>query len=125
MEESPFERKQPMKVVTEIQYMDVEDNYLETRSLVDPLRFNFDEYNKVVTHIIRGRTFVNRKGERICLGVAPGVQELLGLPFDTIDDLQLQVDRYRNEAIDLCQKIFDISNTNFWGRLKFLFTKKI
>jgi hypothetical protein len=57
------------------------------------------------------------------------VQDFLELPFDhlkaTVESLDRVVIRYRDDNNKLRSKIREMSQANFWNRLKFLFSRKM
>ena len=51
----------------------------------------------LATDVIKGKVFKNVHGEEVCLGVAPHVQTILGLPFGAFSDLRTTIKRQTME----------------------------
>ena len=93
---------------------------------------------KVVSEIVRGTRIVTSTGKEICIGMSKQAHELLGLPFEIIDNQKGTIEIYYKEVLvlkrdaklslavgkRLRQKLDVFLGMNFWERLKFLFVKR-
>lgn len=125
-----------MIVVTGIEICHCErDSYEVHRLTEEPTSINMsnDVFRcpDIETEIIRGRLFVNARGEEVCLGASEDIQKALGIPMEAFDNLRKEVekatlkvfyleevkDEYRFELLALRKKYKTMS---FLNRLKFL-----
>lgn len=67
---------------------------------------------------VRGREFVNRRGERVCIGMTKKVGDILGLEYEYWE----RMDRNLGELRDRLSWLDDYLQTaSLWTRLKWLF----
>lgn len=78
---------------------------------------------------IHGRRFVDVRGNILVIGMTSEVQKTLGVPFDIMEGMGAEIERYRVERVHLISNInryqtciSKLGRTGFWKRLKFLFT---
>ena len=86
---------------------------------------NFPLEMKFKKEICYGRRFVNVKGEEVILGISKKAQDVLGLPFKHFESMQNQISELQEQHFNDSVFIKNIMMLNFWGRLKFAFTKII
>ena len=116
-----------MILIKNVEVLIVDGN--ETRiTKLDHIPCSTEEYQEQLkTHIeiVRGRKFVNCRGEEICLGIKRDVQDLLGLPFYEAERNTKIIGKQYEQINTMTSRIIGILNATLWQRIKFLFTKKI
>jgi len=87
---------------------------------------------EITTEMVRGRRFVNIRGEEVCIGMSKQVQQAIGLPFEVYDTMDNNITffRKRNQNLEsqnfnLLKRIEQHQSISFLGRVKFLFTRKV
>ena len=85
-----------------------------------------------VKEVIRGRVFINSRGEEVCLAMTREVQITIGLPFEAfenqgkqIEDLSAEVGRKRAQLVLSGLSLSMYEGAGFFQRLKYLFTRRI
>lgn len=78
---------------------------------------------------IQGRRFVDERGNILVIGMTSKVRKTLGIPFDCIENMGAEIERYQAERVRFISDInryqtciSKLGRTGFWRRLKFLFT---
>ncbi len=87
---------------------------------------------EITTEMVRGRRFVNIRGEEVCIGMSKQVQQAIGLPFEVYDVMENNITFFRKRNQNLESKNFSLlkriewhQTMGFLGRVKFLFTRKV
>lgn len=116
-----------MKLITNVEVIERDDDReLRIQKLCNPGLFFSPEHcaeeMKIETEIVRGRMFVNSRGERVCIGIKKNVQDLIGLPFEAFEAQQALIAREQRRVFNLENEIKGIKALKFWKRLKFLLT---
>ena len=123
-----------MKIITRIETIDVPGNECEYGFPKNPMMRSYGPgdvpaENSYKREFIHGRRFVDVRGNILVIGMTSEVQKTLGVPFDIMEGMGAEIERYRVERVHLISDInryqFCISKlgrTGFWKRLKFLFT---
>ena len=82
----------------------------------------------ISTEEVQGQEFINDNGERVVIGMTQVVQDAIGLPMETFENMNRtlrgqswDLKRAREQFEDLRQAL---ASMNFWGRLHFLFLGK-
>ena len=75
----------------------------------------------VVTELVKGRKFVNSRGQKVCIGMTSEVQQLVGLPFEAFDRMEKEVRELTLQRNRIYARLNRIEVLTFWRRLKFLF----
>ena len=85
-----------------------------------------DSYKR---EFIQGRRFVDGKGNILVIGMTSEVRKTLGIPFDAIENMGAEIERYQAERVRFIAHInryqtciSKLGRTGFLKRLKFLFT---
>lgn len=126
-----------MIVVTDIKYMVCQEDQLRIAYMekqpISVFGFNHEvEKINVTNEVIRGRYFVNNKGDEVCLSYKKDIQDLLGLPFEVFENLSNDIKILQGLNFKITKekdkeeaKLKTFLNMSFWDRLKFLFTGKV
>ncbi len=84
---------------------------------------------KIYRELVRGRVFVNRNKQKVCIGMTNEAGEILGLEYEAWENMNRSLDAVRHEVSDLRTKLSQaqttltrIHNGSWWVRLKWLFT---
>ena len=106
----------------------------------------FAEDKMITTEEIKGRQFVNERGETVVIGWNKDTQDVLGLPFRVFEEygnrideqarliehlreknhrLEGKVHEYVAYSTEKTRKINAVRGMTFWQRLKFLFTREL
>ncbi len=86
---------------------------------------NFPLDLEIKKEICYGRRFTNQNGEEVLLGISKKAQDILGLPFEQFERMSKKISELEELHYNDCIFINRIMRLNFWGRLKFAFTKII
>lgn len=123
-----------MIVIKEIKVVNVDRNIAEF-AIADHKPFVWlekpgliPESIEVTREMVRGRIFVNTRGQRLCIGMTREVQEAIGLPFEIFDSMDQKITGLSKQNHELrcrAQAYMDWHDNfirlNFWGRLKYAF----
>lgn len=66
---------------------------------------SIDAYEAVqsIEEIIHGKIFVNAHGDKVCIGMAKDVQAALGLPFEALSNMEVNLDK-SNLSLSMARK---------------------
>jgi hypothetical protein len=82
-----------------------------------------DEYGfDIKKEVIHGKTFVNKNGSSVVIGMSTNAQDVLGLPFEAFEDMNSHISRLRKEKAE-CAKV--IKEAGLWSRIKYAFTGEL
>ncbi len=80
--------------------------------------------------LVKGRHFVNSRGERVCLGLQLNVQKTIGIYIEAFENLERQLDTLRTDYLRISEKnikltteLADLKYMSWWKRLNFLFKR--
>ena len=140
-----------MIVVKNVEVIQADDNKITIRCFSDPSSTYYQprmgpvsaEDKKVTTEDIKGRQFVNERGEIVIIGWNKDTQDVLGLPFRVFEEygskiqeqsrviehlreenhrLEGKIQEYVAHSTEKTRYIISIRGMSFWQRLKFLVT---
>ena len=125
-----------MICITEIKVIDVEKDFIEIcqREYMSPIKrisgSDPVEHVEVTREMIRGRTFINERGERLCIGMSKQVQDSIGLPFRAFENMSQRIEmdaitisQLRGRSAMYQKRIDTFKMAGIIKRLKYLFTK--
>lgn len=84
-----------MILVTDIEFMCVETDVHRIFSIIKENQYSLDieELQTIQEEVIYGKRFRTPEGLEICLGIKQEVQDILGTPFNVIENLQTEIER--------------------------------
>ena len=76
----------------------------------------------LVHELVSGRRFRRPSdGVEICIGWSQEVQDLLGMPLDAWENMEVDRAELARSEREILKELHDIKHANFWQRFKWLF----
>ena len=82
---------------------------------------NSECMESVTSEMIRGRTFVNAHGRRVCIGMSKQVQDAIGLPARAFENMSEHIENSNILINAMKKRIESFQNMNLLGRILFVF----
>ena len=79
------------------------------KCVLDPQRIN--DNMEACVEMIKGRRFVNSRGEKVCIGISEAARDIIGLEFEVIENLKEEVERLESNVEHLLEFAQEINLT--------------
>ena len=134
-----------MIVIKDIDTIEVKGDVFDLAHFQEPFMAPVEDFEAVAksmkyeTETIRGKRFYNHNGQEISIGLSKKAKEILGLPFEVIDNLtealynktceinqkNIKIRKLSGKLEDKTNRLKKYESMNFWRKFKFLFTKNL